>query len=828
MDSKLYHFFITDIFDKPGRMTFALSHSASRILLSVSLLVLLLFQGNVYAGSEIYYVGPDGTDDNPGNRDAPWASLEHAGEMAEAGDEVLFLPGRYRGTLAPQSAGTSDDPVIFRAEERRTVVFEGEGEEPYAIILNQVEHIKIEGIHVDPVSRGGQWLYMEDSANITLKDCLFENGYGGTPFLITESRKIWVLDSVIRKNAFNMARIEDSDKVVFEGNAISRAGHAPLQFHPANSNSRLVVRANVFHAAWGRAFAFSPSEKALFENNVVANSYNGARSASATSKFAVQGGVFRFNKFFRNHSGPLHLYAISGEPLLNISVYHNVFHDNAHFGMAVRGSDAENLNFLNNIYSQNDQHASWTQLRVSGGNGQALNFHSNLFFGPEADWNSVIDWSARELSVNSAQETDFSDRFGEVFKDNHDKRPGFTDAKNYQLSLHKNSGLMDSGTPLTYALDEGESDIITVDNPYHFYDGFSIPGETGDSIYVGENQQQAKVVAINYEEGELELDRQISWEEGDPVSLPWSNANPDIGVYEHGGGRPSVEIRSTPFEVETGERVELELVKRGITDVRSITWQLGDGTLVTGAKGIIHKYDEAYDYPVRVRVENREGEVFRGVGLVDVKEPADTTAPLISNDFGIDDKDWWWRWQTYRPPPVSWERLLVLGDDREMPPPQSNPGGDNRAITPQEGLELGTGWLRVYAEEDEYHLPARIYPENWFVDKHPQIRIRYRIEPGTPVGVYVNAFLTPADRNRDAWLATSPSSSRAEENPELPQLIDDGEWHTIHLDARAIRDSYPDADVLEGLHIWSEDIDRVEAGHAFELDEVEILPEMGN
>ena len=767
-----------------------------------------------FAG-DVYYVGPDGDDGAAGTRETPWATLGHAGETAEAGDTVVFLPGDYEGVLAPAHSGTEDAPIVFRADERRTARLIGDDENSHPLDLEGVSHIRIEGFHVEPAWRGGRWLRMDESEHIVIRDCLMEKGFSGMPFHITNSRNIWIQDSVLRKNAFNMARIGDSENIVFEGNVVSRAGHSPFQIFPPESNQRMVVRGNVFHPAWGRPFEFFTTDDVLFEHNIITHAFNSGRSASSNAKFAVRRGIFRFNRVFHNPGGAIHFYPWREDMMEAQRVYHNVFHDSAHYGFRVRGGDqTRDVQFINNIIAANDPHGAHYQLRATGG-PEDVRFRGNAIRGPESGWDSVIDWNGDAFSVDAAQEN-----APDVFEDNVDVNPGFVDGANYIHGLRENSPLRDAGVPLSRAVGEGEGTVLPVDDALPFFDGFGIPGEKGDIIRVGDGGE-ARVIHVNKEDNALVLDGPVRWADGDPVGLRWSGAGPDVGAYEHGaGGRPVVEVRAAPFQIEPGEPVELSLTLHGIGETASVEWRLGDGTLVENETEFSHTYAEAYDYPIRVRVEDANGDVHRGTGYVLVKTPRDPEAPLMHSTFCVDDEEWWWRWQSYRPGPARWERVLALGDDDDVPPPWSHPRGDNRIVPPGDGTERGDGWLRPYAPEDGGRLPAWTHPADWCIDSYPQLRIRYRIEPDVSIGFYIRAF-----SGEEVWLAASPNTSRAENNPDLPRLEDDGEWRVFEADVRVIRDEHPGVNVLEGLRFIAEDTDRVEEGHSYGLGEVLIAPE---
>ena len=55
-----------------------------------------------------------------------------------------------------------------------------------------------------------------------------------------------------------------------------------------------------------------------------------------------------------------------------------------------------------------------------------------------------------------------------------------------------------------------------------FYDGFGIEGEEGDFIVVGTGDNLAQVLRVElryYQSAILHLDREVTWEDGMPVTL---------------------------------------------------------------------------------------------------------------------------------------------------------------------------------------------------------------------------------------------------------------------------------------------------------------------
>ena len=60
----------------------------------------------------VFYLSPDGDDSGSGGRGSPWRSIDRANAGARPGDDVVFLPGVYQGTIAPESSGTPDARTI--------------------------------------------------------------------------------------------------------------------------------------------------------------------------------------------------------------------------------------------------------------------------------------------------------------------------------------------------------------------------------------------------------------------------------------------------------------------------------------------------------------------------------------------------------------------------------------------------------------------------------------------------------------------------------------------------------------------------------------------
>jgi hypothetical protein len=76
-------------------------------------------------GGRYHFVAPNGSDSNAGTRAAPFRTINHAAQVAAAGDVVTIRAGEYRESVSVRNSGTADRRIVFQSEERGTVVLTG-------------------------------------------------------------------------------------------------------------------------------------------------------------------------------------------------------------------------------------------------------------------------------------------------------------------------------------------------------------------------------------------------------------------------------------------------------------------------------------------------------------------------------------------------------------------------------------------------------------------------------------------------------------------------------------------------------------------------------
>ena len=86
----------------------------------------------------------------------------------------------------------------------------------------------------------------------------------------------------------------------------------------------------------------------------------------------------------------------------------------------------------------------------------------------------------------------------------------------------------------------GSGNVVTVTDASYFGDGFGM-GE-GDNIVIGDNC--VTIVAIDYTNNGITIDRTITWKSGDAISFPFSGVAPDMGVSADGTSRHTVTMHN--------------------------------------------------------------------------------------------------------------------------------------------------------------------------------------------------------------------------------------------------------------------------------------------
>ena len=72
-----------------------------------------------------WYVAPTGNDSGRGNLQHPFVTIQHAANVASAGDTIFIKGGTYRETVTVPHSGTAAKPITFRPYKNQQVILDG-------------------------------------------------------------------------------------------------------------------------------------------------------------------------------------------------------------------------------------------------------------------------------------------------------------------------------------------------------------------------------------------------------------------------------------------------------------------------------------------------------------------------------------------------------------------------------------------------------------------------------------------------------------------------------------------------------------------------------
>jgi hypothetical protein len=122
-----------------------------------------------HAQGSTYYVATTGSDADPGTLAEPWATLQHAADMAQPGDTVHLRAGEYHEEIVLPRSGTAGQPITFAAFQGETVWLDGRGKTlNYAFDLEGASHIAVAGLNMRDY-RSGCIVSWDGSSHITIR-----------------------------------------------------------------------------------------------------------------------------------------------------------------------------------------------------------------------------------------------------------------------------------------------------------------------------------------------------------------------------------------------------------------------------------------------------------------------------------------------------------------------------------------------------------------------------------------------------------------------------------------------------------------------------------
>ncbi|MBO5688764.1 MAG: DUF1565 domain-containing protein, partial [Lentisphaeria bacterium] len=712
------------------------------------------------------YLSPDGDDSNDGSRAKPWKTIAKANLSVQPGMTVVFLPGKYEGTIAPGRSGAPDAPIVYKAEKVGTVTLTGSALNVFAARIENRRYIELDGFQFR-VAPGMKWLAVVNSSfcrfnNLDMEYSTVTNPVGTRNCSDLYFNNIRAVRCASRRPSGTLAgdmwNNNNLHRAVFSNMRIGKVGHRPFGLNYDCSN--IVIRDTIFDCRWGRNFEFFSAEKVLMERCIITNAFEGSGSMDGSAKLYINDAIFRYNLILRNGYGPLGMggYRYRDWPRFfttGLRFYNNTFFDNQDCAMGMGGDSFDkdytcfrNNLFMNNIYAYNDLENGRSLRFTHRSSAENCMVVGNLFAANTPDTKTIHAVTYPERADYTAEEANAA--LPEYYKDNFTADPAFADPDNGNFTLKPNSPAIDKALPLTKVAKMAEgyfifgnpqpSVFLPVEDARFFYDGFGIEGEKGDVIMVGPDKKLARIVRIYHRQKILQLDRAIPVKAGEAVQMAFEGKAPDLGAYEFNAAK------------STGP----------VFDDKSIRHNPDPKTLL--------KAD---------------------------MEDADT-------------EEWFYLWNFSRQPNSYAQRTK---------------GGYNSGYAwrvyyePYEVLRYKTESDPKFAGQGST-LSTHLSPAGWRFARYPYLRFAYKVPKGVPVGVimFCNSRAA-APHEKSFCVASSPAFETPQGYTDAKQatLIDDGEWHKIEIDVRKLQG----AGACYKLRFWAGGM-KGQPGSEYFLDDLEI------
>lgn len=161
-----------------------------------SILLLFAVLCSLGASAKDIYVATNGNNSNAGTLEAPYATIQKAFDVVQAGDNIIIRGGTY-STVSHQygnqflkgKSGTADAPITIKAYEGETPILDGtncpSSDLNMAVILMwDVKHIVIDGLTIQNGTKTGIH-FVGQCEDITVKNCTVKDctcpgiGFGG-------------------------------------------------------------------------------------------------------------------------------------------------------------------------------------------------------------------------------------------------------------------------------------------------------------------------------------------------------------------------------------------------------------------------------------------------------------------------------------------------------------------------------------------------------------------------------------------------------------------------------------------------------------------------
>lgn len=222
--------------------------------------------------AERLYVAPDGDDAAAGTEGAPLASVVEAASRFSAGGTVIVRGGVY-GPQHMDATGTPDHPLVIRAAQGETPIFEGTGLSDMwdaVFMFYSAENVVLQGLEIRnctaPECSG---IDSAPVSGMTVRECHIHHVEGSAARFTGNKIRI-------EGNHFHDVALTNVDNAAFpDGGWPTCTGTTPDRDKPDSPNADdVVIRDNLIEDCWGEGIGVWFGSHVLVEGNVIKNPFN--------------------------------------------------------------------------------------------------------------------------------------------------------------------------------------------------------------------------------------------------------------------------------------------------------------------------------------------------------------------------------------------------------------------------------------------------------------------------------------------------------------------------------------------------------------------------
>lgn len=536
-------------FDFRGKILMIMSKKIIRIIF----LILTMLNFNSVIAKE-FFISPGGDDNNPGTVRLPWKTINKANQLLQPGDIVYLRQGRYQETIAPINDGTQQAPIVYSGYGHEVAVIHSR---PNGAYMSGRSYIIIEKLHFENCNYFIR-SYPDGFDHCIIRECIMNRQTGWCGIEIGDGSSFnkilnnYIASAGIEGDCIHIGKDEIGEQFGAQYNLVANnecfgALHGGICC-AGDKTQFNIIRNNYVHDIGDNAIATGAfAQWTLIEGNRIYNpgtDYDGASAMQIRSENTI----IRFNIMYRdsdqdieNGAAALVLQSTRELPFVRYNkIYHNVIYNFGQENTQWHGVQLADFNaeiqfgpniFKNNIIYKNGRskeigyQVAYTRSTTTP---PVDRFEGNLIRQEKADETVIyfFEYNRAKLTLQQAIQ-----QYPTIFlASNIDASPLFIAEQDYDFRLQETSPCIDAGSFLTRTTSAGSGDIIPVADAGYFCDGWRVA--EADLIKIGQ-RPPVQIVAVDYFRHLITINKSIDWQPGEPVSLSYDGAAPDIGAFEY-------------------------------------------------------------------------------------------------------------------------------------------------------------------------------------------------------------------------------------------------------------------------------------------------------